>query len=130
MIGSKLFLDSNIWLSYFLGSYIPEIRELLELPENSLYTSVISIHEVYKKLGKVKSGKDPNQAVEFMENNSQIIGVNREIAMAAVQNCEKYKLHTVDSLIYTSAVEINIVFVTADSDFKNCPNTKILEVKE
>jgi predicted nucleic acid-binding protein len=127
--GSKLFLDSCIWLGYFLGN-IPETRALVDSEETILFTSVISIHEILKKLKKLgKTGKETSQALKLIEDNSIIVGLSKDIAMAAVSNCEKYGLHTIDSLIYSSAMETETLFVTADEDFKKTPKTRIIEIR-
>ncbi len=126
--GSKLFLDSSIWLGYFLGN-IPETRKIVDSEETILFTSVISIHEIFKKLKKLgKTGKETKQALKLIEDNSIIVGLNKEIAIAAVSNCEKHGLHTIDSLIYSSAMATQTTFVTADKDFKRAPKTKIIEI--
>ena len=127
--GSKLFLDSCIWLGYLLGN-IPETRALVDSEETILFTSVISIHEIIKKLKNLgKTGKETSWALKLIEDNSIIIGLSKEIAIAAVNNCEKYGLHTIDSLIYSSAMETEALFVTADKDFKKTQKTRIIEIK-
>ena len=125
---SKLFLDSSIWLGYFLGN-IPETKELIESEKTILFTSILSIHEIYKKLKALrKNEKDIKRELRFIEENSIIIGINKEIAIISAENCKKYKLHTIDSLIFSSAMEVKSMFVTADSDFKKTPKTRIIKV--
>jgi len=121
--GSKLFLDSSIWLGYFLGN-IPETQSIVDSEETTLFTSIISIHEVFKKLKKLgRTEKKIYKAVRLIEDNSIMVGLNKETAIAAVKNCEKYGLHTIDSLIYSSAMETGTIFVTADNDFRKTPRT-------
>jgi len=125
---SKLFLDSSIWLGYFLGN-IPETRSIVDSEETILFTSVISIHEVFKKLKKLgRTGRELVEAIRFIEDNSIIVGLNKGIAITAVKNCEKYGLHTIDSLIYSSAMETETTFVTADKDFKETPKTRMIKI--
>ncbi len=127
--GSKLFLDSSIWLGYFLGN-IPETRNIIDSEETILFTSIISIHEVFKKLKKLgRTERGIHEAIRLIEDNSIIVGLNKEIAIAAVKNCEKYGLHTIDSLIYSSAMEIETTFVTADNDFREAPKTRMIKVR-
>lgn len=129
MTGSRLFLDSSIWLGYFLGN-IPEAQGIVDSDETTLFTSVISIHEVLKKLrvlGKTKGER--NQALNQIEDDSIIIDLNKETAIAAVNNCQKHGLHTIDSLIYSTAMQTGTLFVTADSDFKKTPKTKLIKTK-
>ena len=129
MTASKVFLDSSIWLGYFLGN-IPETRDIVDSEETTLFTSIISIHEIFKKLKKLgKSEKQVEQAIKLIEDNSIIVGLSKEIAISAATICEKYELHTIDSLIYSSAMETGTVFVTADKDFSKTPKTRLLQIK-
>ena len=126
---TKLFLDSNIWLGYILGN-IPDIKELIESKENALFTSIISIHEVFKIMRKTKGEQDAIKAKDLIEENSLIIGINQVVAVNAVNNCNIHSLHTIDSLIYSTAENIKSIFITSDKDFHKTPNTKIIEIKK
>jgi len=123
MTETEFFIDSSAWLGYLLGN-LPETKPIIESQETTLFTSIITIHEVYKKL-KV-FGKNPKEGINFIEENSIIINITKETAINSAENCEKYSLHTIDSLIYTSAQETKTTFITADNDFVNLPNTRIL----
>jgi PIN domain nuclease of toxin-antitoxin system len=124
---TNLFLDSSIWLGYFLKN-IPETKKLIDSEENTLFTSIISIYEITKKLNKLnKSKKELSKALQFIEENSIIIGLDKKTVLSAVENSEKYGLHSIDSLIYSSAREINSLFITADYDFIKCIKTKIIK---
>ncbi len=127
MTDTNLFLDSSVWLGYFLKN-IPITKKIIDSEENTLFTSIISIHEIVKRLKKLKkTQKEINKALKFIEENSIIINLDKKIVLTTVKNCEKYKLHTIDSLIYSSAIEINTLFVTADYDFTKCPKTRIIK---
>ncbi|MFH1751442.1 MAG: PIN domain-containing protein [archaeon] len=126
MTDTSIFLDSSIWLGYFLGN-IEKTKEIIESEETILFTSIISIHEVFKRLNKQK--QNSWKAVKFIEENSIIVNLNKNIAITAVKNCEKYKLHTTDSLIYSSSEEMKTIFITADNDFKKTHNTIIIKTK-
>ena len=126
---SKLFLDSCIWLGYFLGN-IPETKKLIESEETILFTSIISVHEVFKKLRKLgKTEKESIKAIEYIEENGIVITLNKKIVLFAAESCKKYRLHTIDSLIYSSAMETNATFVTVDKDFRKTPNTKMIDTR-
>ena len=128
MTGTKIFLDSSAWLGYAIGN-IPQTKSYIDGKETILFTSIISIHEIFKRLKNLgRAEKEIGETISFIENNSIIVNLNREIAISAVGNCEKLKLHTIDSLIYSSAMHANTEFVTADNDFKNAPKTIILEI--
>jgi predicted nucleic acid-binding protein len=126
MIDSECFIDSSVWLGYLIGN-MPKAKEIIESKEIILLTSIISIHEIYKTISKI--GKKPEEAIKFIEENSTIIGIDKMTAINSAENCEKYSLHTIDSLIYTSAQENKATFITADNDFRNTPNTKIIPAR-
>jgi len=129
LTGTKVFLDSSAWLGYFLGN-ISQSKKFIDSKETILFTSIISIHEIYKRLKKAgKTEKEIADSLSFIENNSIIVNLNKEIAISAAENCEKHKLHTIDSLIYSSAMHLQTEFVTADNDFKNMPKTTLLSLK-
>ncbi|MBU0635574.1 PIN domain-containing protein [Candidatus Micrarchaeota archaeon] len=128
--GSRLFLDSSVWLGYFLGN-IPETQKIIDSEETTLFTSIISLHEVFKRLKKLgRTEKEIRQAVRLIEDNSIIVELNKEIAITAAKNCEKYGLHTIDSLIYSSAMETRTTFITADNDFRKTPRTRIIKIRK
>lgn len=128
MTDIRIFLDSSAWLGYIIGN-IPQSKKYIDSQEAILYTSIISIHEIFKRLKKLgKPEKEINSAIFFIENNSIIVNLNKEIAILAAVNCEKHRLHTIDSLIYSSAMHTDAQFLTADSDFKNAPKAIILEI--
>ena len=127
MTDTNYFLDSSIWLGYFLEN-IPETALIVE-SENTLLTSIISMHEVYKKLSKIgNSQKECEKAIQFIEDSSVVINLDKNIVINSVKNCEKYDLHTIDSLIYSSAEATKTFFVTADKDFRKTPKTIVIKV--
>jgi predicted nucleic acid-binding protein len=129
MIDSELFLDSCVWIEYFLNK-TKGTKEITERERTIIFTSIISIHEIFKKfLTLNKTEKEALEAIKFVEDNSIIIYLDKEIALNAAINCKKYKLHTIDGLIYSSAVKAKALFVTADKDFQKTPNTKLIEIK-
>jgi len=125
MIVSKYFIDSSVWLGYFIGD-MPEAKEIIE-SEYLLVTSVVSLHEIYKKFAKL--GGESDKIIKYIEEMSIIVGVDKKIALESAKNCHKYALHTIDSLIYTSSVGNSDLFVTADNDFRKTPNTLIIPAR-
>jgi predicted nucleic acid-binding protein len=126
MTGTKLLIDSSIWLSYFLGAK-EKVATLIDSEDNTLYTSVISLHEVRKKLVKMNNTNEQiTKSIAFIKQNSILILIDDKIAEASVAHCTEHGLHTVDALIYETAVENNCTLLTGDYDFKNLPNTEII----
>ncbi len=128
MTDSKVLLDSSVWLGYFLGN-TPRAKEFVDSDDAINLTSAISIHEIYKKINKLRDRKAAEKAVSFIEENSIIIGVTKETAVLSARNCEKYGLHTIDGLIYSTAMLEKAGFITADNDFRKTPKTTIISGK-
>ncbi|MFH0861818.1 MAG: PIN domain-containing protein [Candidatus Altiarchaeota archaeon] len=125
MTGIRLLIDSSIWLAYFLALE-GKVATLIDSEENTLYTSVISLHEVQKKLAKMgHTSHQIAKAIAFMKQNSVLVQIDAKIAEASVAHCREHGLHTVDALIYETAVENKCTLLTGDYDFKNLPNTEI-----
>jgi PIN domain nuclease of toxin-antitoxin system len=126
MTVSKLFLDSSIWLGYLLGNK-PATQPLVNSSNTMLFTSIISLLEIVKRLHHLNTPSAViRESIRFVENNSIIVNLTKPIALRAVETCSKFKLHTIDSLIYASALELKVLFVTSDSDFKSAPHAKLL----
>ncbi len=123
---SRVLLDSSAWLDYFL---VPnsKIHPWVESENEKVFSSVISIHEVKKKL--LKEQKLPGKiedALEFMKTNSTILPVTEDIAEKSVKDCLDYRLHTTDALIYRTAQEHQATLITRDNDFQQTQNTIIV----
>jgi len=124
--GSKILLDSSAWLAYFLGADT-EVRGYIDTEKTLLISSVLSLHEVKKKLIRQTSAGQAKIAINFMKENSIVMDVNDEIAEKAALDCIENRLHTIDGLIYRTAIENKATLVTGDKDFKGLKNAKILE---
>ncbi len=123
---SRVLLDSSAWLAYFFGVG-SEIKEYIETEATLLLTSVLSIHEVKKKLLQQASEREARQAIDFMKENSVVLDVNGEIAEKSVLDCIERRLHTIDALIYRTALENDAVVLTGDSDFQGLKNARVLK---
>jgi predicted nucleic acid-binding protein len=113
-------------MAYFLAT-TEKVRNLIESDDSLLYTSVITLHEVKRKL--LKMSYTPQQAektIQFIKENSVIIQVDDTIALESVRHCMKEKLHTIDAVIYETALQNKCTLMTADYDFKNLKNVEIV----
>lgn len=119
-------IDSSIWLAYFLTEN-EKVRVVIDSSDNILFTSVISLCEVKRKLIKLKKRrKSIEKALLFMRNNSIIIPVDDEVSTDAAKYCIKDNLHTIDALIYSTSTKRQSILITADYDFKKLKNTRII----
>jgi predicted nucleic acid-binding protein len=119
MTESKVLVDSSIWLAYFLAS-ADAVKNIIDSSKNMLYTSAVTLHEVKRKLLRMDyTSRQAEKATQFIRENSIVIPVDDKIALESVAHCLKNKLHTIDSIIYETAIQNNCKLVTADKDFKN-----------
>ena len=82
-------------------------------------TSAISLFEIKNKLVKDKIDLVKlKRSLEFIKKRSLIMNIDAEISEDAVEFSIKNNLHTVDALIYSSALKNNSMLVTLDDDFK------------
>jgi predicted nucleic acid-binding protein len=121
---SKL-MDSSAWLSYFFATN-KQVKDIIE-SSSIIYTSVISIFEIKRKL--MRDGFEGNleEVFAFIENRSIVINLDEDISQSAADLSLQYKLHAMDALIYASAKAIYSELVTADSDFEKLDDVFIIQ---
>ena len=125
--GERLFLDSSAWLSYFLAENDLS-KKFIEEGNHLLMTSVLSIFEIKRKL-LIKDFKEHkiDEFLNFIKSRGLAIELDEKICRNAATISIRHKLHTVDSLIYSSALLNNAVLVSGDSHFRGLDNVIILE---
>ncbi len=127
MIGHRILADSSIWLAYFLA-VAGEVKEVIDSEVAILYTSVVTLHEVKRRLLNLGyTSPQVEKAIQFIKENSIIVPVDDKIALESVKHCIRHKLHTIDALIYETALENNCKLITADNDFKDLNDTLLLK---
>jgi predicted nucleic acid-binding protein len=119
------FFDSSAWLEYFHNAN-EKARNLIEAPSNSLFSSTLTLFEIRKKLTKEFGEKKATTAISFVKAKATTVMPNDEICeKAAVDSLEK-KLHTIDAIIYRSALENKAILLTADNDFRKLPSVEMI----
>ncbi len=127
MTASKLFIDSSIWLAYFLGFH-PSASEIIEQKNVSLLTSLLSLFEIKRRLLQEKYSADQiNNILAFIKLQSTIITLSEELCAEAAERSILLKLPAIDALIYTSAKKNNALLITTDSHFKGLENVHVFE---
>lgn len=118
-------MDSSAWLSYFFATN-KQVKDIIE-SSSIIYTSVISIFEIKRKL--MRDGFEGNleEVFAFIENRSIVINLDEDISQSAADLSLQYKLHAMDALIYASAKAIYSELVTADSDFDKLDDVFIIQ---
>ena len=123
---SRYFLDSSAWLSYFFAEN-EELKGIID-SGSVLFTSVISLFEIKRKLIKEKIDMNKIHSIlSYIKEKSIIVRIEQDVCEKAAEISIKEKLHTTDSLIYTSSVFNNCIFVTGDQDFKNIKEVLLIK---
>ncbi len=117
-------LDSSAWLSYFFATSTL-IKRIVE-SETVLYTSVISLFEIKRKLLRDGFNKNFEDVQDFIKSRSIIINLDETISQHAADISFSHKLHALDALIYSTAETMNAQLVTADSDFESLNDVIII----
>lgn len=118
-------MDSSAWLSYFFATS-EQVKKIIE-SNSMLYTSVISIFEIKRKLMRDGFEGDLEGVLTFIENRSIVINLDEDISRSAADLSIQYKLHAMDALIYASAKAMDSELVTADSDFGKLDDVMIIQ---
>ena len=110
MSGNKLFIDTNIALYLLNGD------ETLStfLYGKELYISVITELEL---LGFSNISKEEENIIKEFISNCTIIPINTKIKVETILLRRKYKTKLPDSIIAASSLNLNLPFVSADTEF-------------
>ncbi|MBN2517684.1 MAG: PIN domain-containing protein [Candidatus Altiarchaeota archaeon] len=127
--GFKYLLDSSVWLAYFQAKDLG-VKKLIEEPSNLLFTSVITLHEVKRKLRRNgQKDRDVQKILAFIKGRSILADVNPGIAEKSADDSIENNLHTLDAIIYRTAMENKAVLATMDHDFKRIGNVLLFPPK-
>ena len=128
MTVSRYLLDSSAWLSYFFAEN-NQIKEVID-GENFLFTSVISLFEIKKKLIKDKLIEEKTEKfINFIKEKSIILKLDINICESAAEISIKEGLYAVDSLIYSTSISNKTKLITGDNDFRNKDNVILFKKK-
>jgi len=123
---SKILVDSSCWIDYFFTGK-KSISDYIDTKKFSLVSSAISLHEVKKRLMREKySIKEIRDATEFMKNHSIIIDADEIICEKSAEDSLRLKLHTMDSIIYRTAIDNDAIIITLDNDFQKINQAIVL----
>jgi len=128
MTVSRYLLDSSAWLSYFFAEN-NQIKEVID-GENFLFTSVISLFEIKKKLIKDKLIEEKiEKFINFIKEKSITLKLDINICESAAEISIKKGLHAIDSLIYSTSISNKTKLITGDNDFRNKDNVILFKKK-
>jgi len=121
-------IDTSVWISYFDGSEkIVPVKEIIESSE--IVTSIITVAELSDKFSR--ENKNFNTVLTFLIAHSKIEGISVSDATAAgiLKNKvrkNKKNFSLADALIYTLTKSKNTILITADKEFEELENVKIM----
>ena len=119
------FLDSSIWIAHLVEANTKAIS-LLE-SDTILFSSILTLFEVRKKL--IKEGfeiEEIMKILDFIKNRSVIVNLNDEIVNLAAELSLKHDIPSIDSIIYSSSIDVGINLLTFDNDFRGLENVEVL----
>ncbi len=121
-------VDSSGWLEYFIGGendsfFAPVIEDT-----DRLIVPTISIYEVFKRILLDRSRDDALEAVALMYG-SQIVDLDRTIALLAAELSFELKLPMADSIILATARSYSATLWTQDEHFASLPGVEYIVKK-
>jgi len=117
-------LDSFAWIEYFMGSKRgAKVRDYIE-GHGPLYTPSICLTEIKSRY--LREQKDPTTRINLITERSLIMSIDQEVALLAADIKRKYKLHTIDAIIYAATQHKGLTLVTGDQHFKDVPKVEMI----
>ena len=74
----------------------------------------------------MRDKKDPTTRIELIIERSFIVPLNKEIALLAADIRQKYRVHTIDAIVYATAQHKGLTLVTGDQHFAGLPNVEMI----
>lgn len=121
-------IDSSGWLEYFINGenasfFAPAIQDVA-----NVVVPTISIYEVFKRTLIEKGRTDALEAVAIMYDG-EVVDLDREIALIAVDLSIEFKLPMADSIILATARAREATIWTQDEHFKDMEGVKYVVKK-
>ncbi len=111
-------VDTYAWVSYF-GDVASPFKSMLE--GNYLETPALALSELTRILVKRKfSAAERRQALDYVVQNSLVLPLTAELAIAAGNLCEAEGLHLADAIVYSYA-SAEKKLLTGDKHFSGKP---------
>ncbi len=123
-MSDEYLIDSSIWIEYLAGSAKGiKIKNIVD--EKSIATSILSIAELADKFEREE--KDFSYVLTFIQSRAAIVPLNIALVLHAAKIKKKFrtknnKFGLIDALHLATAQQEKLIFVTADTDFRNAEN--------
>jgi predicted nucleic acid-binding protein len=117
--------DSSAWIEYFAGTAKGEkVKKYIDEKAN-IFTPSICLMEIKNKY--IREGHKYQDRIEFICNISSIVDITKEIAIKGADIKNRFKLYTVDAIIYAISENKKSILLTGDHHFEKIKNVEILE---
>ncbi len=123
----SIVFDSFAWIEYFSGA--PKGKEVEGVLKSGelIYTPAICLTEIKNRFSRANfDSAEIEKFISFALRHSMILPIDEHIALSAADLIKKMGLHTVDAIIYASALSVEGRLLTGDAHFKNVPNVEFL----
>ena len=119
MNGIEYLIDTNILIYIMQGN--PEVKYFAN--EEVLAVSYITEMEA---LGKYHISASEKQIISGFINRCHIIEMNSKIKSLAIDIKQQTRIKLPDAIVAATAMEYNLLLVTADKDFEKISNLNLL----
>jgi len=123
-------IDSWAWIEYWKGgNFARQAAKYIEGDEESI-VSTINLAEVYFWVSRYYGEATANEKVLTIDKRSNVIAVEKDMAIDAAKIRRKERLALADSLILATARRFGGKVVTGDPDMKDLKDVVFLLAKK
>ncbi len=124
----NVLVDSSLWIEYFSkGPKTNRIAKIIQTADKERYrTPSIVLFEVYKKIKKDLNEQSANQAIAYIVDLTEIIGLDERIAVHAAEISIETGLSLADAIIKATAELTNSELKTMDKHFKGLKDAEVI----
>ena len=113
-----IIVDSCGWLAWFTNGNLADSYERYLVDQKNILMPTIVLYEVYKILKREAGEEKALLAAGYMEN-STVIPLDEELALAAADVALQERLAMADAIIVAAAQKNNSKIITSDTDLKD-----------
>ena len=126
---ANVLIDSSGWIEYFAdGPKAGKYAKYIEAANKSeCVTPSIVLYEVHKKIKFMKGEDSALKALAHIIDNTEIISIDKKIALSAADISLKTKLAMAYALIKATAEEKDAKIITSDEHFRKFPDVIFIE---
>lgn len=125
----NVLIDSSLWIEYFSkGPKISRIAKIIQSANKETYkTPSIILFEVYKKIKKGLNEQSANEAIAYIVDLTEIIGLNERIAVFAAEISIRTGLSLADAIVKATAELTSAELKTMDAHFKGLKDVEVIQ---